>query len=220
MDEKVLTIENELNEKDFRVVVFGSARTKPGDKEYEQVFMLGEAIGEMGADIVTGGGPGMMEAANAGYVQGRMKSGNSDAHSIGIGIELPFEERFNKHLDIKDEHTKFSTRLDTFMQLSNVVVITPGGIGTLLEFAYTLQLIQVGHLCKIPIIMMGDMWSGLIDWINYDLINRGYADKDDLDVIEIVDDLDKAVDLIKHTQKCFENGDYDACLNWEVYKAR
>jgi hypothetical protein len=213
-------IQNELNEKDFRVVVFGSARTKAGDPEYEQVYKLGYAIGEMGADVVTGGGPGMMEAANKGHMDGKEGNGHEDAHSIGIGIKLPFEEGFNKHLDIKENHNRFSTRLDSFMELSNVVVITPGGIGTLLEFAYTLQLIQVGHICKIPIILMGDMWEGLVEWIKSDIIGCSYADEDDLDVIEIANNWEEAAEMIKKTQECFENGEYDSCLNWDVYRNR
>lgn len=214
------TIEDELNAKDFRVVVFGSARTKEGDADYEQVYDLGFKIGELGADIVTGGGPGMMEAANKGHMDGAKKAHNGDAHSIGIGIKLPFEEGFNKHINIKEKHEKFSTRLDTFMQLSNAVVITPGGIGTLLELSYTLQLIQVGHLCKIPIILMGDMWNGLMDWMESNLIERGYASEGDLDVVEYASSCDEAMEIIKRTHACFENGEYDACLNWEVYRSR
>lgn len=217
---EILTLDKELDEKDFRVVVFGSARTKQGDIEYEQVFELGKAIGMLGADVVTGGGPGMMEAANAGHVAGAKECGNDDVHSIGIGIELPFEEAMNKHIQIKEEHERFSTRLDSFMRLSNIVVVTPGGIGTLLEFSYTLQLIQVGHICKIPIVLMGEMWGDLVEWIKKDIIAAGYADSDDLDVIEYVKDCEEAIAVIRKTHECFENGDYDACLNWDVYKTK
>ena len=213
-------IEQELNKKDFRVVVFGSARTKDGDPEYEQVYKIGYEIGAMGADVVTGGGPGMMEAANRGHMDGKNGNGHEDAHSIGIGIKLPFEEGFNKHLDIKENHNRFSTRLDTFMELSNIVVVTPGGIGTLLEFAYTMQLIQVGHLCKIPVVLMGDMWEGLVEWIQKDIIGSGYADEADLDVIEIVNNCEEVVEVIKKTHACFENGEFDGCLNWDVYRNR
>ncbi len=212
-------LKKELDEKDFRVVIFGSARTKDGDLEYEQVYELGKAIGMLGADVVTGGGPGMMEAANRGHREGSDQCDN-DSHSIGIGIELPFEENMNKHLDVKVEHERFSTRLDAFMSLSNLVVITPGGVGTLLEFAYTLQLIQVGHLCKIPIVLMGDMWADLYRWIEKDVIAAGYASPEDLDVVEVVSGCEEAIAIIEKTHACFENGDFDQCLNWEFYKAR
>lgn len=206
----------EISQKDFRVVVFGSARIKPGDAIYEQVFNIGKAVGAMGADVVTGGGPGLMEAANFGHQEGRKEC--STAHSIGVGIKLPFEESMNKHLDIEEEHEHFSSRLDTFMALSNVVVVTPGGIGTLLELAYTWQLVQVGHICKTPIILVGKMWKDLIQWVKREMVTQGLVSPEDLDFIHIVKNEHEAIALIKETKDMFEDGCYDACLNWEKYK--
>lgn len=207
---------DELSEKDFRVVVFGSARIKEGDDIYEQIFELGKGIGAMGADVVTGGGPGLMEAANSGHLAGRF---TDDAKSIGVGIRLPFEESMNKHIDISDKHQFFSSRLDTFMRLSNVVVIAPGGIGTLLELAYTWQLIQVKHICKIPIILIGDMWKELVVWAEKHLVQPGLANLEDLEVLHVVKDYKEAIKLIKKTKDMFEDGCYDSCLNWDKYKS-
>ena len=207
----------DLEHKDFRVVVFGSARIKPGDKVYEQVFNIGRAVGAMGADIVTGGGPGLMEAANKGHMTGRLVG--DDSHSIGVGIKLPFEESLNKHIDLKDEHEHFSTRLDMFMRLSNIVVVAPGGIGTLLELAYTWQLIQVGHICKMPIILVGKMWKDLLEWVKREMVTQGLVSAKDLDFIHVVKNEHEAIAIIKETKDMFDDGCYDACLNWDKYKS-
>lgn len=180
---------------DFRVVVFGSARLKPGNEYYDDIYRLGFEIGKMGADVVTGGGPGIMEAANSGHYDG--SKGNEEGKSIGIGIELPFEESMNRHLDIKEEHKYFSTRLDTFMRLSNIVVVAPGGAGTLLEFAYTWQLIQVGHIYKMPIVCVGEMWQGLMDWIEETMLRDGLISEGDTDYIHVVKDCSEAMEVIR-----------------------
>jgi len=209
-------LKQELQENDFRVVVFGSARLKEGDDAYGEIFRLGTAVGALGADIVTGGGPGLMEAANKGYIAGR-SSDEEDAHSIGIRIQLPFEEVVNKHVDIAAEHERFSSRLDMFMALSNIVVVAPGGVGTLLELAYTWQLVQVGHVCKIPIVLMGDMWDELIKWSKKYQLANGLVSAEDYDFIECVSDCDGAIKLVKKTYEAFEEGKFDECLNWEKY---
>lgn len=214
-DSKNVNLSDSLNPKDFRVVVFGSARIKKGDKIYEDVFELGKGIGAMGADVVTGGGPGLMEAANSGHMAGKMLG--DDARSIGIGIELPFEESMNKHLDVEEEHKYFSTRLDQFMRLSNAVVVTPGGVGTLLELAYTWQLVQVGHICKIPIILIGPIWESLKEWARVNLIENKLANPEDLDVLIIAKDAKHALEILKKTKDMFEDGAYDNCLNWDKY---
>src|SRR3990167_4061590 len=125
---KKLKIEKEH----FRVAIFGSARVNQKDENYRLVFQLAKLLGSEGIDIVTGGGPGTMEAANAGHKL-------DISHSYGLLIKLPREQRANAHLDVKKEFTKFSERLHEFMKLSNAVVVAPGGIGTTLEFFYTLQ---------------------------------------------------------------------------------
>lgn len=211
-------MEIEMKRSDFRVVVFGSARIKKGDKLYDMVYELGEKIGELGADIVTGGGPGLMEAANAGYVNGDMLDGIQNGHSIGLPVNLPFEEKHNKHLNIIENHERFSTRLDSFMALSNVVIVAPGGIGTALELFYTWQLVQVGHICKTPIILIGKMWKDLLKWVEKYQVKAGLVSPEDLDFVHVVKTVDEAVEIVEKTKAAFEDGNYDGCLNWKVYK--
>lgn len=193
----------ELDKDIFRVVVFGSARLKPGNEYYDDIYRLGFEIGKMGADVITGGGPGIMEAANSGHFDG--SKGNPEGKSIGIGIELPFEESMNKHLDIKEEHKYFSTRLDKFMQLSNIVVVAPGGAGTLLEFAYTWQLIQVGHINKMPIVCVGKMWNGLLKWVEETMLADGLISEGDTDYIHVVDTCDEAMSIVKKQKELLES---------------
>ena len=146
----------------FRVSIFGSARLRPGSEQYQEVYDLAYQLSMRGVDIVTGGGPGLMEAASKGA-----QAGSKKTRSIGLHIELPFEVDPNRHLDVKRQHKRFSSRLDEFMRISHAVVVTPGGIGTLLELFYTWQLIQVKHIRKRPILMLGqgDMWSEFLQWI-------------------------------------------------------
>lgn len=205
------TLECELSRDDFRVVVFGSARIKQGDDIYNMVYDLGKKVAEMGADVVTGGGPGLMEAANAGHYDGDLEDGKSDSHSIGIRIKLPFEPGYNKHLDIVEQHERFSTRLDSFMALSNIVVVAPGGIGTALELFYTWQLMQVGHICRLPIVLLGDMWTGLIDWVKENQVDKGLVSPEDLDFVYMVDTVDEAMEIIKKTKAAYDEGEYNAC---------
>ena len=138
----------------YRVCIFGSARIKPEDNIYILTEEVGERLGELGIDVLTGGGPGLMEAANKGVLEGKHKVG-SKSRSYGITIELnKFEEEASEHLDVKHHHRRFSSRLDDFMRLSNAVVVMRGGIGTLLELFFTWQLIQVGHIPSRPFILI------------------------------------------------------------------
>ena len=131
----------------YKVAIFGSARIEEGDQDYQEIFEISRGLAEAGFDIVTGGGPGIMQAGNAGH-----KSVGSKQHSIGLNIKLPFEQDDNKYLDIKKEFDRFSGRLDAFMSLSDAVIVAPGGIGTILELFYSWQLVQVEHICETPII--------------------------------------------------------------------
>ena len=140
----------------FRVAIFGSARVKKHDNAYKRVKKLAYELGERGIDVVTGGGPGLMQAANEGHKLGTNKT-KSGALSIGIGIKLPWEQKFNKSVEYKEKFNIFSKRLDEFMLVSNVVIVEPGGLGTLLELFYAWQLIQVHHICHMPIILIGDI---------------------------------------------------------------
>ena len=175
----------------FRVSIFGSARLRPNTPEYKQVYELAKRLAENKADIVTGGGPGLMEAANSGA-----KDGDSNSKSFGIHIDLPFETSPNKHLDVTFHHKRFSSRLDEFMRISHAVVVTPGGIGTILELLYTWQLIQVNHISKRPIILVGEMWVGLLDWMKSEPLKRHLIEDSDFNNIKIVDNIDNVIELL------------------------
>src|SRR5439155_276471 len=152
-----------LEDTQFRVCIFGSARIRSQDPTYKEIYCLALELARLGMDIVTGGGPGLMEAANRGVQDAR----NGRSKSYGLPILLPRRDEVpNKHLDIKSEHKRFSSRLDEFMRLSGAVVVAPGGIGTLLELFYVWQLLQVGLLEKRPVILLGTpFWQGLLDWM-------------------------------------------------------
>ena len=192
------TVITDMGTEFYRVSIFGSARIKPDTEEYKGVYTLAKELAENGADIVTGGGPGLMEAANAGA-----KEGSSKSKSFGIRIDLPFEATPNEHLDIKFYHKRFSSRLDEFMRISHAVVVTPGGIGTLLELLYTWQLIQVNHISARPIILVGDMWNGFLDWIKSEPLKAQLLDKSDFDNIIIVKNVHEVTKLLKPEIKAF-----------------
>ncbi|MDD9950125.1 MAG: LOG family protein [Zetaproteobacteria bacterium] len=174
----------------YRVSIFGSARLQPETELYKEVYQLAYALAMRGVDVVTGGGPGLMDAANKGAKEGGEKS-----RSIGLAIDLPFEAAANAHLDVKRQHKRFSSRLDEFMRISHAVIVTPGGIGTLLELFYTWQLIQVGHIKPRPILLMGGkgMWRELMEWIHQWPLDMELMSQKDVDSIKICDNIHDAV---------------------------
>ena len=127
---------------------------------------------------------------------------------------MPLEQKPNRHLDIKKEFDRFSDRLDAFMVLSDAVVVAPGGVGTLLEFAYTWQLVQVKHICNIPIILMGEMWGVLLDWIKMYPLKNGLLAKRDVDRLILAKDCHDAINIIKRFHEGFKKGD-DICMNFK-----
>ena len=193
----------ELKKSEFRVTIFGSARLKPKDKTYQMVYKLAKDIGEKGFDVVTGGGPGLMEAANAGHSEGDKKH---KADNIGLTIQLPWEAKGNKHLEIKKHFNKFSSRLDHFMALSRAVVIMPGGIGTCLELFYTLQLVQVKHIKPVPIILVGSMWKNLYNWIIKNPVKKGLVSPKDLNDVYYAKNNKEAMEIIMKEHKKFLRG--------------
>lgn len=197
------TFDSELKKHDFRVAIFGSARIQPKDKVYKFVYNLAKQIGKHRFDLLTGGGPGLMEAANAGHAEG---DPNKNSDNIGLAIALPWEAKENKHLEIKRHFNKFSKRLDHFMALSNVVVVTPGGIGTCLELFYTWQLIQVRHINPVPIILVGKMWEELIKWVKKYPLKENLISPHDMDPIHIAKDSRHAMKIIMETYHGFKNG--------------
>lgn len=211
----MVNIEEELKKKHFRVVIFGSARTQKNDKDYEMVHKLAYKIGELGLDVVTGGGPGLMQAANEGHQAGKK---NDDSDSVGLVIDLPWENKPNKYLDVEQRFERFSERLDTFMILSNIVVVTPGGLGTCLELFYTWQLTQVKHICSMPIVLIGEMWEEEIKWLQKYIIETGRANKKDMHNIFVCKSIDQVIDIIKKAHDVFEKEGENYCVNYKKYK--
>lgn len=203
-----------VNKKHFRVAIFGSARSKKTHPSYKLVFNLAKMIAKQRIDVVTGGGPGLMDAASRGHHAGRK---GSNIHSVGLTIKLPKEQFDGFHLDIKKDFNKFSGRLDKFMELSNVVVVAPGGIGTILEFFYTWQLVQVKHICDIPIIMLGSMWKGLLEWVSKEPLRRKLMSKEDMKNVFIVNNNQEAMKIILSSRQSFESNQH-VCKNLERYK--
>jgi uncharacterized protein (TIGR00730 family) len=145
----------------YRVTIFGSARIKSGTVAYENVKQLAAELTRMGCDIVSGGGPGLMQAANEGALSVDAKALH---RSVGIRIELPFEQEVNPFVGQRYEHRTFFSRLHHFMIISDAFVVVPGEIGTLLEMSLAWQLLQVRKLYNTPLILVGKMWTELIDW--------------------------------------------------------
>jgi uncharacterized protein (TIGR00730 family) len=186
--------ETEINKKHFRVVIFGSARIEPGDPNWQLIYDLAKSIAEEGIDLVTGGGPGLMDAASVGHYAGDKKH---KTHSIGLQIKLPYEQKDADHIDIKKDFSRFSTRLDNFMELANVVIVAPGGIGTMLELFYTWQLMQVKMIQHIPIILLGKMWPDFLNWIKQWLLKNRFVEQQDVDLLHLVDTCEDALKLIQ-----------------------
>ena len=178
----------------FRVSIFGSSRIRRGDPIYEEVKKLSFDLARMGVDIVTGGGPGLMEAANAGAVEGQIES---KSRSFGLAIHLPSEETANPFVDKVFRHRTFFSRLHHFIRLSSAFIVMPGGVGTALELFMVWQLLQVKHMKEHPLILVGTMWPGLIDWIRATMLERGLISPSDFDVINVVGSSEDAVPIIR-----------------------
>ncbi len=209
-------LNKEILRKDFRVAMFGSARLKRGSQGYKMVYALAKQIAEENIDIVTGGGPGAMEAANKGHKAG---SKGKTSHSLGLTITLPHEQETNQSLDIKENFLRFSERLDNFVLLANVVVVTPGGIGTVLELIYTWQLLQVGHICNMPIILLGEMWTELIGWMKKWQLKNQFVKKEDFKYVFIAKNPQEAMQIIREANTLFKAGK-DTCVNFDRYRIK
>ncbi|MEW1838268.1 TIGR00730 family Rossman fold protein [Nonomuraea angiospora] len=173
------------------VTVFGSARTPDGTPEYRQGRELGQALAEAGYAVITGGGPGVMEAANRGA------SEVDGAMSVGLGIELPFEQRMNDYVDLGIEFRYFFVRKTMFVKYSCGFIALPGGFGTLDELFEALTLVQTHKVTSFPVVLMGsEFWGGLLDWIKGTLLGTGKIAPQDLDLITVTDDVNEAVRII------------------------
>lgn len=180
----------------YRVTIFGSARTAPGDPVYREVKRVASALAEMGCDIVTGGGPGVMQAANEGAAA---VDGATAERSVGIRIALPFEQNANAFVTQAYEHRTFFTRLHHFVLTSDAFVVAPGGIGTVLETLMIWQLLQVGHVQDAPLILVGKMWPGLIEWAREQMSSYEppLASADDFAIPVCVPTADEAIEILR-----------------------
>jgi uncharacterized protein (TIGR00730 family) len=179
----------------YRVTIFGSARAEPGSFVYDEVKRVATALSQLGCDIVTGGGPGLMQAANEGAAAGAALSGQS----IGIRVDLPFEQSANPFVEQVFEHRTFFTRLHHFVLASDAFVVTPGGIGTVLETLMIWQLLQVRHLHDTPLILVGAMWSELVRWAHAHMLDPRLAlvNPEDLSIPRCVATADEAITAIR-----------------------
>ena len=180
----------------FRVTIFGSARAKPGTYVYDEVKRVAADLAEMGCDIITGGGPGLMQAANEGAAAVNAPERN---RSVGIRVDLPFEQQVNPFVEQAFEHKTFFTRLHHFVLTSDAFVVAPGGIGTVLELTMIWQLLQVRHVHDVPLILVGKMWADLVDWARTHLLTSKppLANPEDMTIPRCVNTADEAVALIR-----------------------
>ncbi|MEO6486657.1 MAG: LOG family protein [Thermoanaerobaculia bacterium] len=185
----------------YRVSIFGSSRIRRGDPIYEEVKKLSSSLARMGIDIVTGGGPGLMEAANSGAIEGQIES---RSRSFGLAIHLPTEEQANPFVDKVFRHRTFFSRLHHFVRLSSAFIVFPGGIGTALELFMVWQLLQVKHMKSHPLILVGNMWPPLIEWIRLNMVERGLVSPTDLDVVKVVASSDEAIPIIAASYEQFK----------------
>jgi uncharacterized protein (TIGR00730 family) len=180
----------------YRVTIFGSARASPGSFVYEEVKRVAAALAEMGCDIITGGGPGLMQAANEGAAAVNAPQQN---RSVGIRVELPFEQEVNPFVEQAFEHKTFFSRLHHFVLASDAFVVTPGGIGTVLELMMIWQLLQVKHVQDTPLILVGKMWAELVAWAGKNLLKPelNLANPEDIALPSCVSTSEEAIAMIR-----------------------
>ncbi|MFE2843823.1 TIGR00730 family Rossman fold protein [Streptomyces scopuliridis] len=172
------------------ISVFGSARTPAGSAEYEAGIRIGGALVDAGFAVITGGGPGAMEAANRGARE-------AQGVSVGLGIELPFEQGLNPHVDIGVNFRYFFVRKTMFVKYAQGFVVLPGGLGTLDELFEALTLVQTRKVTRFPIVLFGTAyWGGLVEWLRDTVVAQGKASERDLLLFHVTDDVEEAVALV------------------------
>lgn len=174
------------------ISVFGSARTQPQNKFYQKAVNVSKMLGERGYGVITGGGPGIMEAANKGAQEGSGKS-------VGLNINLPFEQSGNQYVDTESnlKFDYFFVRKVVFVKYSQGFVVLPGGFGTLDEMFEALTLIQTNKINKKPVVLIGkEYWQGLMDWVKSTMLAEGNISEGDLDLFRIVDTEEEAIEYI------------------------
>ena len=184
----------------YQVSIFGSARIESGSPYYDAVKDLARALAEMDCNIITGGGPGMMQAANEGAAQ--VDKGHLD-RSVGIRIDLPFEQDVNPFVQSAFEHKTFFTRLHHFVLASDAFVVVPGGIGTVLEAMVVWQLLQVRHVEDTPLIFVGNMWRELVEWARVSMLQESaqLASPEDFDIPVCVDTAEEVIAAIGESHR-------------------
>lgn len=189
----------------YRVTIFGSARAKPGTVAYEETKRASRALTAMGCDIITGGGPGLMQAANEGV------DAAGGSKSMGIRVELPFEQTVNPFVELAFEHRTFFTRLHHFVLASDAFIVAPGGIGTVLETMMIWQLLQVHHLDHTPLILVGRLWPDLIDWVRRSMLSfeTPLINPEDVDIPVCVSNADEAIEIIRRHREACGFADHD-----------
>ena len=182
----------------YRVTIFGSARLKPATPAYNAVKKLAAELTKMGCDIISGGGPGLMQAAN----EGAHSVEKAMHRSVGIRVELPFEQEVNPFVGHAYEHRTFFSRLHHFMIVSDAFIVVPGGIGTLLEMSLAWQLLQVRKLYNTPLIVVGKMWAELIEWGRRSMLRKGNELASDIDftIPHCVDTIAECVALVRENR--------------------
>lgn len=174
------------------VSIFGSARTKPDDPYYQKAELLARRLAEKGFGVITGGGPGVMAAANKGAAE-------AGGQSVGMNIRLPFEQKPNPYANVSIDYKYFFIRKVMFVKYAVAYVILPGGFGTMDELFEALTLIQTKRIKSFPVILMGsEYWKGLFDWLRETMLRDKKISLDDLERFQMIDDPDEAV---KHIQK-------------------
>ena len=172
------------------ISVFGSARTPRDSAEYALGERLGAALVEAGFAVITGGGPGAMEAANKG-------ASEAGGVSVGLGIELPFEQGINRYVDLAVNFRYFFARKTMFVKYAQGFAVLPGGFGTLDELFEALVLVQTHKVTSFPIVLLGrDYWQGLLDWISGPVVQRRMISAPDVDLLNVTDDVDEAVHIL------------------------
>ena len=172
------------------ISVFGSARTPATSPEYEAGVSIGRGLVEAGFAVITGGGPGAMEAANKGACE-------AGGVSVGLGIELPFEQGLNEYVNIGVNFRYFFVRKTMFVKYAQGFLVLPGGMGTMDELFEALTLVQTQKVTRFPIVLVGrDYWQGLADWLRHTMIAGGKASEKDLDLFHVTDDEDEAIALV------------------------
>jgi uncharacterized protein (TIGR00730 family) len=173
------------------VSIFGSARSKPDTSEYEAAVNIARGLTDAGYAIITGGGPGIMEAANKG-------ANEAGGVSVGLGIELPMESGLNDYVNVGVEFRYFFVRKTVFIKYSHAFVVLPGGFGTMDELFEALTLVATGKITKFPIVLFGsEYWSGLLDWLKTTMLADGKIGQDELALLRLADEPDEVVKIIK-----------------------